>query len=302
MGAMSPIAPRFLARLLALLLVALSAPAAELPTPKVYLWEVTSLTSRAYLFGTIHAGKESWYPLAPAIEGAFADSKVLVVEADVTDLEAVGKTASVGMYPPGDSLSKHVDPGDYERFRKLLPRFRLPEEAVARYKPFMAASLVVFGEWARLGYLPQYGIDPYLIQRARDFKKRIVEIEGVETQAKLIDSLTDEEQRLAFSGVLKAFEQGLTAEQITGMVNAWQIGDPELVLQIAARYNEQVPGARAFEEKFIWSRHDEMVRKIEGYLNEGKDRHFIAVGALHLAGPRGLVQMLRDRGYVVRQK
>jgi uncharacterized protein YbaP (TraB family) len=283
---MNPSLPRFLLRLAAVLLLAGPAIAADLPTPKVYLWEVTSLTNRAYLYGTIHAGKEAWYPLPPAVERAFSDSKVLVVEADVTDLAAVERTAAVTTYPPGDSLVKHVDPADYQAFRKLLPRFKLPEEGVARLKPFMAASMIVFGEWARLGYLPQYGVDAYLIQRARDFKMRIVEIEGVETQAKLIDSLTEQEQRLAFSGTLKAFDQGITSEQITGMVNAWQIGDPDLVMQIAARYNEKVPGAAEFEDKFVWSRHDEMVRKIEGYMNEGKERYFIAVGALHMAGPR----------------
>jgi uncharacterized protein len=45
-----------------------------------------------------------------------------------------------------------------------------------------------------------------------------------------------------------------------------------------------------------------MIEKIEGYLNQSKDRHFIAVGALHLAGPEGLVEMLRKRGYVVKQR
>ena len=61
-------------------------------------------------------------------------------------------------------------------------------------------------------------------------------------------------------------------------------------------------GARDFEEKFIWARHESMASKIEGYLNDSKDRHFIAVGSLHLAGPRGLIEMLRKRGYIVRQK
>ena len=94
---------------------------------------------------------------------------------------------------------------------------------------------------------------------------------------------------------------GLTGEQITGMVNAWQAGDPDLMLDVARRYNDLVPGAKEFEEKFVWSRHESMLKKIEGYLNESRERHFIAVGSLHLAGPRGLVEELRKRGYIVRQ-
>jgi uncharacterized protein YbaP (TraB family) len=145
------------------------------------------------------------------------------------------------------------------------------------------------------------GIDAYLIKKAREEKKTVVEVEGIDMQVKLMDSLTDSENRMIFDGTLTALESGLTGEQITGMVNAWQSGDPELMLEIARKYNDQVPGAREFEEKFIWARHEDMAKKIEGYL-ASKERHFVAVGALHLAGPRGLVEMLRKRGYIVRQR
>jgi uncharacterized protein YbaP (TraB family) len=44
-----------------------------------------------------------------------------------------------------------------------------------------------------------------------------------------------------------------------------------------------------------------MLKKIEGYLNDTRERHFVAVGALHLAGPKGLIEQLKQRGYVVKQ-
>lgn len=295
---------RALARLLwalALCLAAAGAAAQSAPAGKHFLWEVKSLTNRVYLFGTIHAGKAEWFPLADAIENALADSKVLVVEADITDAEAMKKSAASMVYAPPDSLEKHVASADYVRFGKLAARYGLPDAQLAQMKPFMAVSLLVFSEWGRLGYLPQHGLDGYLLKRARAEAKAVVELEGVEAQANLMDSLSEEESRTLFAGALAALESGLTSEQITGMVNAWQIGDPALLLEIARKYNEGTPGAKEFEEKFVWSRHEAMAAKIEGYLNNSRERHFVAVGSLHLAGPRGLVEMLKARGYLVRQ-
>jgi len=277
------------------------APSATLPAVgKTYLWEVKSLTNRVYLYGTVHAGKASWYPLPGPVEDAIADSKVVVVEADITDMVAMDNSAASMTYTPPDSLEKHVKPEDFARFRKLLAKYSIPEASIVHMKPFMAVSLLVFQEWGRLGYQPAYGIDLHLIKKAKAAKKPVAEIEGMAVQLMLMDSLTEEENRTLFGGTLNALESGLSAEQITGIVNAWQAGDPDLVLEIARKYNTDVAGAKEFEEKFIWSRHEDMVKKIEGYLAT-RDRHFVAVGALHLAGSRGLVEMLRKRGYLVKQ-
>ncbi|MGZ5062535.1 MAG: TraB/GumN family protein [Usitatibacter sp.] len=292
---------RNIRRALVLLAVGLGALAALPAAAANYLWEVSSLTNRVYLFGTVHAGKQVWYPLPPAVEDAFADSKVLVVEADITDSDAMARSAKAMKYTWPANLATHVPPAEYARFRRLMPRYALPEDEVAQMKPFMAVSLLVFSEWARLGFLPNFGVDAYLITKAKEQKKSIVEIEGVDTQIKLMDSLTDAENMTVFKGTLDALESGLTGEQVKGMVAAWQAGDPDALLEVARRYNEKVPGAREFEQKFIWARHGEMAGKIEGYLNQSKDRHFVAVGALHLAGPDGLVEILRKRGYVVKQ-
>jgi uncharacterized protein YbaP (TraB family) len=291
---------RFFLRLAAfcLLAPALAPPAAAAE----YLWEVVGLANRAYLYGTVHAGKKEWFPLPREVEEAFDQSKVLVVEADVSDTRALASNSGGMTYAAPDTLRNHVSAEDYERFRKLLPRYQLPESQVAQMKPFMAVSLLVFSEWARQGFLPQYGIDAYLLARAKAQQKRVVELEGIQAQASLMDSLSDGENRTLFGGTLFALEAGLSAEQIKSLVTAWQTGDPDKLLGIARSYNAQVKGAAEFEEKFIWSRHDDMLRKIEGYLNNTNDRHFIAVGSLHLAGPRGLVEMLRQRGYVVRQR
>jgi uncharacterized protein YbaP (TraB family) len=267
-----------------------------------FLWEVTSITNRAYLYGTVHAGKKEWYPLPKEVEDAFNDSRVLVVEADVSNTAAMAKYGNTMAYAAPDTLKNHVSAEDYERFRKLLPRYQFPESQAAQMKPFLAVSLLVFGEWMRQGYQPQFSVDSYLVARAKAEAKPIVEIEGIESQMRLMDSLTEKENQNIFGGTLFALESGLSGEQITGLVKAWQEGDPASLLSIARSYNTQVKGAEEFEEKFIWSRHEDMLKKIDGYLTQSKDRHFIAVGSLHLVGPRGLVEELRKRGYVVKQR
>jgi len=268
--------------------------------PKSYLWEVTGLTNRVYLFGTIHAGKDSFYPLPEAVERAFTQSKVLVVEADITDAKAMADSM-VGMtYTPPDRLDKNISRESWERFRKQLARYGLPEAEMVKLKPFMAVSLVVFSEWNALGYQPQFGVDSYLIERAKVAKKRIVEIEGVAEQTRVLNSFTDPEFKALFEATLEALESGKSGAQIEAMVKYWQEGNPEGLLEAANRYSEGSPMLIAFEEKLVWDRHEAMVKKIEEYLN-AREPYFVAVGGLHLAGPRGLLEMLKARGFAVRQ-
>jgi uncharacterized protein len=278
----------------------LATQAVPAPASRQYLWEVTSLTNRVFLYGTVHAGKASFYPLPERVQQAFVDAKVIAVEADITDEKAMEKGSASMLLKPPATLSQQVPAPLYERFRALCTRYGLPESQLAQFKPFPAASLLAFAEWGRLGYSQQYGVDLHIIRLARDLKKRVVEIEGAKVQADLMDSLTEKEGLQALEGTVIALESGLTREQITGLVNAWQSGDPDLLLEVARAYNETVPGAKALEEKFIWSRHGAMADKIESYLL-GRDPVFVAVGALHLAGPRGLVEILKKRGYTVRQ-
>src|SRR5258706_4655426 len=116
------------------------------------------MNNRVYLYGTVHAGRKEWFPLLKEVEDAYEDSRVLVVEADITDANAAAGAASAMTYPPPDALRAHVPLDDYERFMKLLPRYKLQESQFARMKPFMARSVLVFGAWWRVCCLSQYRV------------------------------------------------------------------------------------------------------------------------------------------------
>src|SRR5207249_1885435 len=96
---------------LALLLTSPSAPAVVEQGSKLFLWKATSSTTEIYLLGSIHLGKQEFYPLAKEIEAAFERSKYLVLEADESKLEP-GKLQQMvleqGIYAQDDSLPKHA--------------------------------------------------------------------------------------------------------------------------------------------------------------------------------------------------
>ncbi len=284
--------------------MALAALAFVFATPAAaqnFLWKVESLTNHVYLFGTMHAGRSEWFPLPLQVEQAFLDCPVLMVEADITDREAMIAGSRGSTYKPPDSLAQHVDRADYTRFMQLARRFRVPAAELDEMKPFMAASLLVFAEWARLGYLPQFSVDAYLLEAAHKSGKRVVELEGVAAQMKLIDSLTDAQNRAVFAGTVQALGNGMVDRQIAGIAHAWETGDAEQMLEIAHEYDARVRGAAEVEQKFVWSRNPAMLAKIAAVLDTGSEPHFVAVGALHLVGAKGLVAALRARGYQVRR-
>jgi uncharacterized protein YbaP (TraB family) len=108
-------------------------------------------------------------------------------------------------------------------------------------------------------------------------------------------------QEAFLENAIRTLESGNTADQVTGMVNAWQSGDTQLMQEVADAVNGGMRLNDRIEEVLVWGRHDAMQKKIEGFL-ASTDTYFIAVGSLHLIGARGLLQGLKSKGYQVIQQ
>ncbi len=267
---------------------------------KSLLWQVKSKSNTVYLFGTIHVGKLSFYPLPDAVEGAFKKSAKLVVEADVTNLDSMAATLPLMKYTPPDSLDTQIPKPLLDRAKVQFARFKIPYEEAKLLKPFMVGGLLSIAEFTRLGYDQRYGVDGYFIEKAVLGGKAVLELESVEQQMKLLSSLAREEQEAVLSNAISALESGKATEQITGMFNAWSIGDASLLQDVVKQANEGMSMTVVLDEKMLYGRNPAMLSKIEGYL-AGAQIHFVAVGAMHLVGKRGLVEMLKTKGYEVKQ-
>ncbi len=294
--------------LLVLLAVALSGqglmageatPQAELD--KCFLWEVRSGDRLAYVLGSVHVGLPEMYPLNPAINDAFAASAVLALEVDLTP-EGAGKMmmqlAQKGYYPEGETLADHIGEETLSRTKDALRSLRLPYSGMQRMRPWLLMVTLTLAKCATEGYQQAMGLDQHFLGRALKEEKPVV---GIEDMDKHLDVLAGEPPETQE----KMLQQGI--EELKDIVpymkrtlQAWQQGDGKGIEDLIREALAKDKDLQGHHKRLFDDRNVIMADAIETYLKT-ETVHFVVVGAGHLVGPKGIVKLLTDRKYRVRQ-
>ncbi len=264
-----------------------------------FLWRVQSKSNTVYMLGSIHLLKKDVYPLSRAIENAFDRSDFLVVEANVDDIGQMDVLNLLDkvMYEGGDSIEKHVSSDTYAFVLKETEKIGLPIELVSNQKPWFLGLTMESLELMNAGYNPDYGIDKHFLARAEG-RKEIVELESLQYQIDLLAGFPDEEQELFLLYTLKDLDT--LSRDVDKLVEAWQSGNTHAVEGFMTKSITEEKRFYPIYEKLIIMRNRNMVTKIENYL-QSKGTYFVVVGAGHLVGSKGIIQLLKDRGYSVEQ-
>ena len=294
---------RALAGLLLLvgLLAASSESVAQAGERRGFLWEVRKGNQVGLLFGTIHVGRPEFYPLPKARLEQLRSASAFVLEADVSDTaRAVAATQKYAMFPDGaPGLETRLPAELKSRVDAILSRNQLEAAPLMRLKPWMLANVLALFEAAQAGYMPALAVEAYLVRLAAAESKPVLELEGIEQQFQLFEQAPWPTQIAFLEEAVKAVETRAARREINRIVQAWETGDrPALERLLAEMRAQTTVGARFTVDTILLGRHPQMVRRIESLLADGKV-HLFAVGALHLVGPQGLVEMLRARGYTV---
>lgn len=283
------------------------APSADAAPPpgeaaaKTFLWKVEGKGGQAFLFGSLHLAGPGIYPLPRQVEQGFAVADTLVLEADPGDAvteEVQHNLVTSALYPPPDTLRQHLSRKTYERAALEVQRLGYSIDQFARSKPWFVAMTINVLALQQLGYRPEYGLDRYFANRARD-EKKIVELESFPYQIRLLNSLSDREQELY---LLLAIEELKTLREETDeLLRAWRTGDVETMEVLVSGARTALPETRPILEKLYYQRNRDMAARVEQLLHSG-ETCFIVVGAAHLVGPEGMVQVLKRKGYRVEQQ
>ena len=266
------------------------------------IWEVRSPTTIVYLFGTIHVGARKMYPLGPVVEQAYAASRLLALEADPTDQAVALAAVQHSAYTPPDNLARHISPALMEDVKKAAPALGLPIEYARSMRPQLLSMTMAMMEIGREGYDPGLGLDMHFARRAKQDGKPIIELESIAGQLALLDSFSPELQEAMLRTTVDSIGDGSLANDLRDLVSAWTSGDATGLEAQLDKETEGLSPAQVAEmrERLYDARNREMTDKIVAML-VGNDAVFVAVGAGHLLGATGIVELLRQKGYAVKR-
>jgi hypothetical protein len=264
-----------------------------------FLWEVRQGRSLVYILGSIHIFKNELYPLDPRIEEAFNSSETLVVEADINQASFLAHASVLekAVYQEGDSLERHLSPQAYERINQYYLPLGLDLSLFGQFKPWFVAMQATVMGYLQLGYDPASGIDLYFLNKASSVKK-IEELESIEYQVRMLDEMPDKDQEYFLLSSLK--DSDSQEQEMDTYIQAWLTGDIASLEEALFRKLREQPESLGMYEALLFKRNRGMVSKIEGYL-QSSGTYFVVVGAGHLAGDKGILQLLQQKGYSVRQ-
>ena len=266
---------------------------------KHFLWRVQSKNKSCFILGSIHFMKEEHYPLGRMIENAFLNSASLAVEANVSEVEpqVMQRVMSEAFYPQEDSLEKHLSSQMINLVRKKAEELGLGFDFIKQQKPWFLVSTLPSIALLKAGYDPQHGIDMHFLTAAKG-KKKIIEVESLDAQIKMLSGFSGPQQELLLLYTLKDLD--IASQEADAVVEAWKAGDTKELDRIVTRAFKEDPRLEPIAAKLLYERNKTMADRIEQILSSENDC-FIVIGAAHLVGDKSVLRFLRDKGLIVNQ-
>jgi uncharacterized protein YbaP (TraB family) len=277
---------------------------------RAFFWQVTpgqagSTQATVYLMGSIHFADQSFYPLRTEIEQAFERSDYLVVELDVNALDDDAYHEMIsrkGVYPDGKSIRDAVSEETWQQLRARLRQLNLPYEAVKGYKPGVLVLTMTAIQVMQMGFDPQLGIDFYFLAKAAQQPvKQVIELETLEQQLSLFIDIPDGDLLLKET----LYSMAESESMMTEMLSYWKEGDENAMdkLLFEDSLNDYPAFAEIYDSLF-YARNLKMISRIEQMLKQdgtAEKVYFVVVGSGHLIGDKGIVNVLKEKGYKIKR-
>lgn len=260
------------------------------------LWKISGkgLEKPSYLFGTIHMlCKEDAY-LSKNLLNAIKNADRVYLELDMDNLiELLGAMSKMKM-KDDTTLADLLTPDEYTLVKKYFESKSslLPFSVLETYKPLLAASLLME---SGMSCDENVAMEQLIMEEAKEQGKRIEGLETMAYQMSVFDSIP---YKVQAQELLKSVSTGNTEsdgeKEFREMMKAYKDQDLEKLGNMISKSSD---GMMQYDDILLTNRNRNWVTKLNEIL-PGKSL-VVAVGAGHLPGENGLINLLRKAGYKI---
>jgi len=259
------------------------------------VWKISKDGNTLYLAGSVHVLRESDFPLPDEFEYAFSKSEILVLEADIGQVdnpEIMGYLLNRIFLPEGETLKTLLDPEVFDLLSEKCREYGMSINSVLRMKPSMVVNMLTVLQIQKLGFVQQ-GVDEYFFKKAKEENKPVYFLESVETQ---IDMLLEMGEGYDSEYVLYSLQDMDEVEdEIDSLVYEWRYGISGMTNGSLIELKVNWP---YLYRSMILDRHDIWLPQIRRFLATGQV-FFVVAGLAHMYGPDGLIWYLENSGCTV---
>ncbi|MCC7029190.1 MAG: TraB/GumN family protein [Chitinophagaceae bacterium] len=256
------------------------------------LWKITGngLQKPSYLFGTIHMICSGDYFFDERMKQAFNETEQLILEINLSDPATIAQYQQGMMLPAGKELKDFFNNAEeYETFSvKLKNRIGIDAALFQNLKPLILLSLI-----AQKGFECE-NTSSYEMNLIEMSKEKNMPVTGLETtlaQMKIFDEMKDSEiSQILIEGIEDLGNDSKLQQQMIAAYRSQNISELHDLILSSKEFQNQ-------EDVLINGRNREWVKKMPQFMKAKSC--FVAVGAGHLSGEQGVLNLLRNAGYVV---
>ncbi len=254
------------------------------------LWEISGngLEHKSHLYGTIHIQDKRVFDYGKTVENILNNSSTIAVEVELDKIDPY--TALQATLMKDSLISQLLNPEEYVLLEeKYIELTGVSLKTAQQVKPFFLSANIVQSFVTKDYPIP---LDLHFIQYGRKENKHVVGLETFNEQISLIDKLSYTEQAHMLLQSLK--DTIGFPEMFDKLLNSYLNMESDDLMDLIT--DPSMP--EEFMKDLLNNRNLIMLERLEPLLRNGSV--FCAVGAGHLFGSEGLIELLKAKGYTLK--
>jgi uncharacterized protein YbaP (TraB family) len=258
---------------------------------KGLLYEISGneLTKPSYVFGTFHIMCAEDYLMSEITKQKFTATEQVVLELDMDDPQMMVQMQQQMFMKDGKSLKDLLPKKDYDEVGNYFTdSLKMPFQVLDKVKPFALTSML----YPKILGCPIQSFEMDFVKLGKEENKEILGLETVADQMGVFDAIPYQKQAEDLVEAIEDMDD--SKAEFDKLVATYKTEDIDAIAKMIA---EDDNGYAEYTDILLNNRNENWITKMADFAKEKST--FFAVGAGHLGGEKGVVNLLRKAGYTV---